>query len=153
MNVRSAAHINVRRASYFCARFLVIIAANEMRLPAQSLTSRVRYDNHTYLICLSHPVYRFQLQAGFLSEAKPYANRRCVYVSAMRGKREIACREFRPTGLDQKESYMRRRLYVLAAIFTLVSGFMLASLTSNKVTASDKADLQTCAPCVKAGYA
>ncbi len=35
---------------------------------------------------------------------------------------------------------MRRRLYVLAAIFTLVSSFMLAPLTSNKVTASDNPD-------------
>jgi hypothetical protein len=64
----------------------------------------------------------------------------------MRGKRVIACLEFRPTGLDQKESYMRRRLYVLAAIFTLVSGFMLASLTSNKVVASDKADFNSARP-------
>ena len=37
---------------------------------------------------------------------------------------------------------MRRRLYVLALIFTLVSGFMLASLTTNKVTAADEADLR-----------
>ncbi|MGA9769060.1 MAG: hypothetical protein WBV94_08470 [Blastocatellia bacterium] len=37
---------------------------------------------------------------------------------------------------------MRRRLFVLATIFTLVSGFMLTSLTSERVTASDKADLK-----------
>lgn len=37
---------------------------------------------------------------------------------------------------------MQRRLYVLATVFTLVSGFMLAPLTSNKVTASDKPDLK-----------
>jgi hypothetical protein len=62
---------------------------------------------------------------------------------------ECAASEKLPAGkldqrdLDQKESYMRRRLYVLAAIFTLVSGFMLTSLTSNKVTASDKTDLKS----------
>lgn len=38
---------------------------------------------------------------------------------------------------------MRRRLYVFAVIFTLVSGFMLASLTSDKVAASDKNDLKS----------
>src|ERR1041385_9161259 len=38
---------------------------------------------------------------------------------------------------------MLRRLSTLAAIFLLVSGFLFASLTSNKVAASDRSDLKS----------
>jgi hypothetical protein len=41
---------------------------------------------------------------------------------------------------------MSRRLYALGATFLLVSGFIFASLTSNKVAASDKSDLKSARP-------